>query len=169
MTDKSMTSRRSFLKSGTIVAAPLAVMGAPAAAALADDGSRLRLARIEDERAIEALNRSFLRSFNAGGAKKAGEHFVGGKASGLAKGMTGLSLDGTAEAEHFAVSDDGDRASAHYAVTAEFEHAFEGEGTLLQMARLQGNAEHRHAETRKLVAHYVKREQGWAIERLSLA
>lgn len=60
------TDRRSFLKSGALVAAPLAVM-APVAA-LAGDESRAKLARLEDERAIEALQRKFLRHVNGGGS-----------------------------------------------------------------------------------------------------
>ena len=57
------TDRRSFLKTGAIAAAPLAAL-APAAA-LADDGSKARLARLEDERAIESLHRAFLRQPSA--------------------------------------------------------------------------------------------------------
>jgi len=60
------TNRRAFLKSTAFVAAPLAAFAAPAAA-LADDGAATRLSRIEDERAIEALHRAFLK--DARGAK----------------------------------------------------------------------------------------------------
>ena len=168
MTAKSMTSRRSFLKSGALVAAPLAVVATPAAAAFAHDGSKARLMRIEDERAIEALNRAFLRTFNAAGAKRTGEFFASGKAPKLARGMTGLALDAAAEPERFELSEDGARASARYAVTADFAHALEGEGTLVEMARLQGNGPVRLSEARTLVADYVKRAEGWTIERLRL-
>lgn len=161
------TSRRSFLKSGAIIAAPLAVAAAPAAAAFADDGSRARLARIEDERAIEALNRSFLSRFNAGG--RTGEFFAGRKAPKLARGITGLAFDHSAEPGQIALSEDAARAAGCFAVTAHFEHVLEGEGTLLQMARLQGNGPARRSEARTLVADYVKRGDGWAIERLKLA
>jgi len=54
--DKQSTERRSFLKTGAIVAAPLAV-AAPAAAFAADD-SRSKLARLEDERAMELIPRA---------------------------------------------------------------------------------------------------------------
>ena len=59
----STTDRRSFLKAGALVAAPLAT--AAPAAALAADGSRARLARLEDERAVEGLHRAFLRQPSA--------------------------------------------------------------------------------------------------------
>ena len=58
--------RRAFLKAGSLAAAPLA-MAAPAAALAADDGSRAKLARLEDERAIEALQRKFVRYLNGAG------------------------------------------------------------------------------------------------------
>ena len=53
MDKTSTTDRRAFLKVGAIVAAPLAV--AAPVAALAGDDSKAKLARLEDERAIEAL------------------------------------------------------------------------------------------------------------------
>ena len=66
--DKTITrdlsaDRRSFLKTSALVTAPLAALAAPALAQAADE-SGARLARLEDERAIEQLQRAFLRSFN---------------------------------------------------------------------------------------------------------
>lgn len=169
MTGKPMTSRRSFLKSGAIVAAPLAVVGAPAAAAaMAEDGSRARLARLEDTRAIEALNRAFLRQFNTSGAEATAALFADGKAPDLAHGTSGLALEDAGEPEHFELAGDGARATAHYACMVETEHALEGDHTLIQMARLQGNSAHRSSERRLLKADYVRRESGWAIERIRL-
>lgn len=161
------TSRRSFLKSGAIAAVPLVVAAAPAAAALADDGSKARLLRMEDERAIEALNRAFQRQFNAG--RVSGDLFASGKTPKFAKGMTGLRLDAAAEPEQFTISDDGARASARIACTAEFQSELEGEGTFLDMARLQGNGPVRLSEARAFVGNYVMTENGWAIERIELA
>src|SRR5690606_8938732 len=62
-TTPTATDRRSFLKTGALIAAP--ALAAVPAVALADDGSRARLARLEDERAIETLHRELLRSLNA--------------------------------------------------------------------------------------------------------
>ncbi len=168
MTGKPMTSRRSFLKSGAIVAAPLAVVGAPAAAAMADDASRARLARLEDTMAIEALNRAFLRQFNASGAEATAALFADGKAPDLAHGTSGLVLEDAGEPEHFELAGDGARATAHYACKVETEHALEGDHTLIQMARLQGNSPHRSIERRLLKADYVRRKDGWAIESIRL-
>lgn len=168
MTKDSITTRRSFLKSGALVAAPVAAVGVPAAT-LADDGSKARLARLEDERAIEELNRNFLRQFNGGGASRTANLFADGKAPRLAEGMTRLSLDMAEVQCSLELSEDGARARAHYACTVAMEHSLEGEGTLVEMARLQGNSTVLSTESRVLSADYVKRGDGWAIERLRLA
>src|SRR5262245_27315706 len=79
MSKTMTTSRRSFLKSGAIVAAPVVAVAAPAMAFAADDSSA-KLARLEDERAIEALNRNFVRDFNASGVQGTASLFADGKA-----------------------------------------------------------------------------------------
>jgi len=148
------TDRRSFLKSGAIVAAPLAVM-APAAAFAADDGSKARLARLEDEKAIQALHRDVLRQVNRGERT-------------LATGLTALADDPAHELQ-VAFAGDGRRASCRRACMASFRTEFTGSSTLEQMHRLQGQGLHSHEESRVLVAEYVKGKDGWAIESLRLA
>src|SRR6187431_2098044 len=83
------TDRRSFLKTGSIIAAPLA-MAAPVAA-FADDGSRAKLARLEDERAIEALQRKFLRHLN--GAGDCSEFIAASGAVDLGEGLRSIAED----------------------------------------------------------------------------
>lgn len=166
MSKDMTTSRRSFLKSGALVAAPLALVAAPAAAAFTDD-SKARLLRIEDERAIEALNRAFLRRFNSGATTA--DLFVSGKSPKMAEGMTALTLDASAEPEAFAISDDGSSATARLACVAEYVQELEGEGTFVEMARLQGNGPVRLSEARNFVGKYVRTAEGWAIERIEFA
>jgi len=151
--DKAATDRRSFLKTGAIVAAPLA-MAAPAAA-LADDGSRARLARLEDERALAALHRDVVRQVNTGDRQ-------------LAAGLTGLAADPAHEL-HIAFADDGRRASCRRTCMASFRTEFTGTSTLEQMHRLQGQGQHEHEEARVLVGEYRKGKDGWTIESLGLA
>ena len=148
------TDRRSFLKSGAIVVAPLAVM-APAAAFAADDGSKARLARLEDEKAIQALHRDVLRQVNRGERT-------------LAAGLTALADDPAHELQ-VAFGDDGRRAGCRRACRASFRTEFTGSSTLEQMHRLQGQGLHSHEESRVLVAEYVKGKDGGAIESLRLA
>jgi hypothetical protein len=167
MSKSTNTTRRSFLKSGAIVAAPIAAVAAPAAV-LAGDGSSARLARLEDTRAIEALNRDFVRRFNASGAEGAARLFVRGTSPRL-DGAARLALDPAAEPELFEISDDGASARCRQACIVEHDHALEGEGTLIQMARLQGNTQVQTTERRVLVAEYVRRDDGWAIGDLRLA
>src|SRR5690606_14624017 len=80
----SATDRRSFLKSSALIAAPVAAVAVPAAA-FADDGSRARLARLEDERSVEALHRQFLRHLN--GAADCGEFIASSDAVDLGEGL----------------------------------------------------------------------------------
>ena len=148
------TSRRSFLKTGALAAAPLAVI-APAAAFAADDDSKARLARLEDEKAIEALHRELLREVSGGERK-------------LAKGLTALAPDPAHELQ-FAFADDGRRATCRRTCTARFRTEFTGHSTLEQMHRLQGQGMHSREESRELVAEYKKGKHGWAIERVRLA
>ena len=141
------TDRRSFLKTGAIAAAPLAAL-APAAA-LADDGSKARLARLEDERAIESLHRAFLR-----------------QPSGLGRDVRAVRQDHEASIEFAA---DGRSASLRCHCCVERDADFTGETTVERMARFQGHGSHRHSEERVLVADYVKGKDGWSIERIAFA
>lgn len=167
MSQTMTTSRRSFLKSGAIVAAPVIAVAGPAAAFAADD-SRAKLARIEDERAIEALSRNFVRDFNASGAHGTAGLFADGRAPKLAQAAR-LTLDPAAEPELLEIGADGISARSRHAVAVEIEHAIDGQGTLHQMARLQGNTAASASERRVLVAEYVKREGRWAIGSVQLA
>jgi hypothetical protein len=162
--DKTTTDRRSFLKAGAIVAAPLAA--AAPVAALADDGSRARLARLEDERAIEALQRKFLRHLN--GAGDCGEFIASSDAVDLGQGLRAIAEDMGREAE-LALADDGLSATARCACRVERESEFAGDSTLEQMARFQGQGSHRFVEERVLAMEFVKSEGGWRIAGARLA
>ncbi len=150
------TDRRSFVKMSALIAAPLAV-AVPATAFAADDGSKARLARLEDEKAIEVLHRELLREVNAGEAL-----------TKLAKGLTGLA-DDPAHAAEIAFAADGRRATCRRACRASFRTEFSGASTLEQMHRLQGQGLHEHEERRVLITEYAKGKHGWAIASLRLA
>ena len=72
-TDKTST-RRSFLKGGALLVAPLAAAAPPAI--LADDALKVRLARLEDEAAIRELHQTWLRRVNAGADDAAARLFA---------------------------------------------------------------------------------------------
>ena len=158
MSETVSTDRRSFLKTGSLVAAPLA-MAAPVAALAADD-SRDRLARLEDERAVEALQRKFLRYLNGNG--DCGEFVASADAVDLGEGMRSIAEDLGHEAT-FELADDGLTARARCACRVERETAFAGDSTPERMARFQGQGSHSFAEERVLATEFVKGKDGWRI------
>ena len=162
--DKTTTSRRSFLKTGAVVAAPLAV-AAPATALAADD-SRARLVRLEDERAVEALQRKFLHHLN--GANDCGEFIASPDAVDLGEGLRSIAEDVSREAS-LELAEDGRTAHARCACRIEREAEFAGDSTLERMARFQGHGSHRFAEERVLATEFVKGKDGWRIAAARLA
>ena len=160
MSETLSTDRRSFLKTGALVAAPLAAV-APVAA-LAGDDSRAKLARLEDERAIEALQRKFLRHLNGAGD---GSAFG---AVDLGEGLRTIAEDHGHDAV-LELSEDGLSARARCACRVEREVAFAGDSTIEQMLRFEGQGSHRHEERRTLATEFVKGKDGWTIARATLA
>lgn len=149
------TNRRAFLKSSALVAAPIAAAAVPAGAALADDGSAARLARLEDERAIEAAHRAFLRT----GKLKAG------------KGRTveKIEPDHEADAPPVEFTDDGKRATVRHPCTAHLASYHDGDTTIEQMARLQGTARTVRRERCVVLAQYQKEGGHWTLASAEMA
>ena len=166
--DQTTTSRRSFLKTGAVLTAPLAV-AAPVAALAADD-SRARLARLEDERAVEALQRKFLRHLN--GAWDCGEFIASSDAVDLGLGPHGglrAIAEDMAHDPVLELAEDGLTARARCACRVERETEFTGDSTIERMARFEGQGSHRFAEERVLATEFVKGRDGWRIARARLA
>jgi hypothetical protein len=143
-------TRRSFFgHAGAALAAPLA-----AAAATAPGGSddlAARLAQLEDLDAIRALLPGLL----ANPAR-------------LDACVRRLAPDGAdATAVAIAVPGDG-TATAHVRCTAETATPIEGSGTLVEMARLQGDGFVVRSERRMLVGAFVKSAEGWTVTRAKL-
>lgn len=162
--DKMETSRRSFLKSGALVAAP--VIAAAPMAALAADDSRAKLPRLEDERAIEALQRKFLRYLS--GVGDCGEFIASSDAVDLGEGLRTIAEDMSQEAS-FELAEDGRSATARCACRVEREIEFSGDSTLERMARFEGHGSHRHEERQVLATEFVKAGDGWKIARARFA
>ncbi|HYD23866.1 MAG TPA: hypothetical protein VEB68_03650 [Croceibacterium sp.] len=158
------TDRRSFLKTGALVATPL-VAAAPVAALAADD-SRAKLARLEDERAIERLQRTFLRQLN--GAGDCGEFVASADAVDVGEGLRSIAEDLRHETT-VELAADGRTATAHCPCRVEREAELTGDTTLERMARFEGHGGHRYAEERMLAMEFVKGEDGWRIAKARLA
>lgn len=166
MSEDSTSTRRSFLKGGAMIAAPLAVVGAPAAA-LAADGRAERLARLEAEQAIRALHQGWLRQINSGNFAAAAQLYANDQCACALAGVCAVVPDQAGAEDALDFAGDGRRASATYALTVESETMIPADNTLAQMLHVQGEAMIRTSERRTLRADYVRtREGGWAIAKL---
>lgn len=148
-------TRRSFLKTGALAAAPLAAI--VPAAALAEDGSTARLARLEDERVIEALHREWLRSASKG-------FEVQGLSAIGPTTIRSIAPDAVQEPTELQFAEDGQRAASQHACVVDLESPLEGKETFAQMARLQGNGTARRTESRIFATDYVRERGEWRIE-----
>jgi hypothetical protein len=155
------STRRSFLKGGVLLAAPLAA-AAPA------DGLEARLARLEDEAAIRELNRAWLRHVNSGAGEKAAALYADPAAARLGERVRSLGADPHGELETIEVAADG-TATARLHCTVETETEIPRDCTPARMAHEQGGGFVRRAERRTLEASYVKSAAGWKIAKLRLA
>ncbi len=169
MSRDTASTRRSFVKVGALLAAPLAV--AAPAAALADDARKARLARLEDETAIRDLHQAWLRRINTGAdatglfadPRRAG--FEGALAE---RAVRSLAADHTGEPDRIDLAKDGLSAAGRFACVVEVEADIAEDCTLAQMARAQGGGFIRQTDRRLLEADYVKTSGGWAIAKVGL-
>lgn len=136
---------------------------------MANDGSKAALTRLQDERAIDTLNRDFLRAFNQSGAKGTANLFAGRETPKFAEGINRLSLDLAEAPKSFAIAADGASATARFNCQVEMSEALEGQETIVQMARLQGNGAATHSARKTLSAHYAKSGGDWLIANVELA
>jgi len=170
----STSTRRSFLKRGALLAAPLAAVAAPAAI-MADDELKARLARLENEAAIRELHQAWLRRFNARKDETTGAHdaaaalFANREGAALDPSVRSVAPDHTGEPDTIDVAADGKRATGRFHCALEIETAIPQDCTLAQMAHAQGNGFVRRTERRILKVEYVKASGAWAITRAELA
>jgi hypothetical protein len=154
MTDYTNATRRSFLKRGALVAAPLAATSV-CAVALADDAAQRRLARLEAEAAIRTAHQSWLRQFNAAGAGLGSVHRITAHHAGIP--------------DRLAVAADGTSAVGHYDCAVEFQALLPQDSTLSQMAHAQGHGTVHQTQRRMLTVEYSRSAAGWSIGRITLA
>jgi len=152
MSERMDSTRRSFLKNGAVLAAPLAA--AVPSAVIADDGLKARLARLEDERAIRELHHAWLRDINAHDAQ-AGIHFD--------ENVRGIAADHAAEPDAIEVASDGKKARGRYHCSVATADAIVEDSTIAQMAREQGGGFILRTERRVLRVEYVKMGGAWSV------
>jgi hypothetical protein len=165
MTNTTSSTRRLFL-AGAALSAPAAV--ATAAAARPVDETAERLARLEDLNAVRTLKDSYLRRVNARAGDEIAALYVEPKKAALDETVCSLVADAAGEPETIELAEDRASAVVQAACTAETETPIEGDGTLVEMARLQGDGVVRSAERRVLEIAAVKIDGAWKIARAEL-
>ncbi len=159
MSTPTASTRRAFLKAGSLIAAPIAIPAAAAAAnAIGQGDTAASLARHEDEAAIRALHQAWLRN---------AEDHAALAAEG--ESLRAIAADHAGEPDTIHIAADGSRASGRYHVAVEIASDLPEGGTFAQMARLQGNSLDRRTERRVLMADYVRKGEGWKIAGMALA
>jgi hypothetical protein len=163
-------TRRSFLKNGALLAAPLAAVAAPAAI-IADDNLKTRLARLEDEAAIRELHQSWLRQIN--GAAVNAEAIdaprpllANSKGAAFDQLVRRIALDHTGEPDAIDLAADGKSATGRSHCAVEIETALPQDCTLAQMAHAQGSGFLCRTERRIVRIAYAKSSPQWAIKKV---
>jgi len=159
--EKGTATRRSFLKGGALLAAPLAV--AAPAAILADDATKARLAKLEDEAAIRDLHQNWMRRINTRTSDAGAPLFADAKAAAFDPSVRGIAPDHAAAPDAIEVAADGTRAAGRYHCAVETETAIPRDSTLAQMAHAQGGGFIRSTARRVLHVEYAKTAGKWAI------
>jgi hypothetical protein len=173
MTKDTTSTRRSFLKGGALLAAPLAA--AMPAAIVADDELKTRLARLENEAAIRKLHQTWLRRINtrtdhptrAGDA--ATQLFADPEGSAFDPAVRSIAADHAGEPDTIEIAADGKRAAGRFQCAVEIETAIAQDCTLARMAHAQGGGFVRRTERRVLKVEYVKASGAWAITKAEFA
>jgi hypothetical protein len=167
MSKNTASTRRSFLKGGALLAAPLAA--AVPAAVMADDGLKARLAQLENEAAIRELHQTWLRRINIRAGAAAASLFADPKAAAFDQAVRSIAADHAGQPDAIEVSADGMSAAARFPCAVEIETAIAQDCTLAQMAHAQGGGFVRRTERRVLKVEYVKASGAWAIEKVEFA
>jgi hypothetical protein len=157
VTKDSTSSRRNFLKKGAFLAAPLAA--AMPAVALADDGMKARLKRLEDESAIREAHQAWLRQVNTG-------------ASGdvpFDETIRRITVDNEGVPDVVEIASDELRATGRYACVADVETPIVSDCTIAQMAVAQGHGTMLRTGRGVLTVAYAKTGTAWAITKAKFA
>ena len=166
MNKDTNSTRRSFLKSGAVLAAPLAVT--LPAAVMADEGLMARLARLEDEAAIRELHQTWLRRINTGAGETTASLYANPKGAAFDQAVRNIAADHHEQPDAIEIAADGKSAVGSFHCVVEIGAAIEQDCTLARMAHAQGDGFVRRTERRKLKVEYLKASVGWAIAKVEL-
>jgi hypothetical protein len=166
MTTDALSTRRSFLKGGALLAAPLASVPA---VAMAEDGLKARLARLEDEAAIRKLHQTWLQRVNAGAGDAFTPIVTDSKSAAFDQAVRRITADHFGEPDTIEVAADGKSAAGRFQCALEIETSIPQDCTLAQMAHEQGSGFIRRWERRVLKVEYVNTSDAWAIAKVEFA
>lgn len=168
MTKDGRSTRRSFLKIGAQLAAPLGAVGVPALV-IADDELKRRLATLENEAAVRELHQTWLRRVNTETRDAAASPLTDPKAGAFDPSVRRIVADHAGKPDVIEVAADGKNAAGRFYCAVEFESAIPLDCTLARMAHAQGGGFVRRTERRVLNAEYVKTSGAWAIAKVEFA
>lgn len=168
MNNETSSTRRSFLKAGSLLAAPLAAVAVPAVV-MADDGLKARLAKLEDEAAIRELRQTWLRRINTGARDAATSLLADPDGAALDPSVRSVAADHSGPPDAVEIAADGRSAAGHFPCAVEIETVIAQDCTLAQMAHAQGSGFVRRTERRVLKVEYVKTSGAWAIAKVEFA
>jgi hypothetical protein len=168
MTKDAGSTRRSFLKGGALLAAPLAAVGVPAVV-MADDELKARLARLENHAAVRELHEGWLRRVNTEARDDAASLFTHPEAAAFDPSVRGIAADHAGRPDAIEVAADGKSATGRFYCAVEIESAIAQDCTLARMAHAQGGGFVRRTEHRVLNIEYVKTSGAWAIAKIEFA
>ena len=168
MSTKALSTRRIFFgHAGAALSAPITIAATLAAAGQGADtgGVSARLAALEDQNAIRALLKTYLRLVNAGAHKQIATLFADPAAALVDASVRRLSAAGFGEHDVIDVSPAAGTAAARLHCTVETETPIGPSCTLVQMARVQGEGVLKTSERRVLESTYVKQHGHWKLTR----
>jgi hypothetical protein len=157
MSTNKTASRRTFLKGGALLAAPLATASVTAAV-MADGRLQQRISHLEDEAAIRTLHQDWLRRMNAGDRDPR-----------LDPRLQRLIADYGGAADRIEIAADRHTASGQFACAVELRVPLPRDSTLAQMAHAQGHGATHRTERRVLSVGYVREAAGWRIASIALS
>jgi hypothetical protein len=155
MSEKNAETRRSFLKSGALLAAPLV----PSAVMTGED-LKARVKRLENEAAIRELHQEWLRQVNNRAAAGA---------EAFDSSVVGIAADHAGEPDAIEVAAGGRNATGTFYCSVEFATPIPRDTTLAQMAHAQGGGFMRRSERRVVKVEYAKTNGAWAIAKVEVA
>jgi recombinational DNA repair ATPase RecF len=155
-------NRRTFIRNAS-VAVTAAVAGSGASAATDTNTLEHKLGVLEDLNAIRALQQRYFALVQQRNDAELAALFV----TQATQVHTARVLDARLDDASIEVAQDRQSASAQLRSRVQLATPMRGNGTLQQMARLQGQSEQQWSESGVYTAQYVKLDGKWKISSLS--